>query len=142
MATLHKEIVIDVPPEAVWGAIRDVGALHTRLVPGFVRDTRLEGEVRTVTFANGLVVREPIVSVDDERRRLAWTLEGGNTTHYNGVMQVHGAGSGSRVTWTSDLLPHAAAAAVGEMQDQGLATMKKTLEKARVSRHETSRGQP
>jgi carbon monoxide dehydrogenase subunit G len=131
MATLHKEIVIDVPPEAVWDAIRDVGALHTRLVPGFVQDTRLDGEVRIVTFGNGLVVREPILSIDDERRRLAWTLEGGSTTHYNGVMQVHATGSGSRVTWTSDLLPHAAAATIGPMQEQGLATMKETLEKMR-----------
>jgi carbon monoxide dehydrogenase subunit G len=130
MATLHKEIFIDVPADTVWDAIRDVGALHTRLVPGFVRDTRLEGEVRVVTFGNGMTVREPIVSNDDARRRLAWTLEGGSTQHYNGVMQVFAEGSGSRVTWTSDLLPNAAQEAIGAMQDQGLATMKKTLEAA------------
>lgn len=42
----------------VWDAARDVGALHTRLVPGFAVDTQLEEGARIVTFANG-VVREP-----------------------------------------------------------------------------------
>ena len=57
MATIHKEIAIDRSKEIVWDAIRDVGAIHKRLVPGFVVDCELEGEWRTVTFANGMVVR-------------------------------------------------------------------------------------
>jgi hypothetical protein len=134
VATLHKEIFIEVPPEQAWDAIRDVGALHTRLVPGFVRDTRMEGEVRVVTFGNGMIVREPILSSDDRRMRLAWALEGGSVSHYNGVMQVFAEAGGCRVTWTSDLLPHAAAESIGPMQDQGLATMKKTLEERAAKR--------
>ena len=43
MASIHKEIHIAAAPEAAWAALRDVGALHTRLVPGFVTDTRLAG---------------------------------------------------------------------------------------------------
>jgi hypothetical protein len=58
MATLHKDIFIQARPEQIWDAVRDVGALHTRLVPGFVRDTRVEGETRVVTFANGAKARE------------------------------------------------------------------------------------
>ena len=134
MATLHKQIYIAVSPDLVWDAVRDVGALHTRLVPGFVTDTKLEGEVRVVTFGNGMVAREPILSNDDEHRRLAWTIEGQRMTHYNGVMQVLAEGEGSIVTWTSDLLPHEAANAVSPMQDQGLATMKATLEAAQRRR--------
>jgi hypothetical protein len=49
MATLHKEILIEARPEQVWDAVRDIGALHTRLVPGFVIDTQLEGDARIVT---------------------------------------------------------------------------------------------
>ena len=49
MASIHREISIDAPPEHVWSAARDVGALHTRLVPGFVIDTKLEDGVRVVT---------------------------------------------------------------------------------------------
>jgi hypothetical protein len=46
MATIRKEILVEVLPEQVWSAIRDVGALHTRLVPGFVTDTQLEEDIR------------------------------------------------------------------------------------------------
>jgi carbon monoxide dehydrogenase subunit G len=130
MATLHHEITIQARAEDVWDAVRDVGALHTRLVPGFVKDTRLEqGAVRVVTFGNGVVVREPIISVDDVRRRVAWGSTGGVTTHYNAVLQVGSEGTQTRVTWTIDLLPDDKAAAVEAMQLQGLAAMKKALEK-------------
>lgn len=128
MATLHHEIAIDARPEDVWDAVRDVGALHTRLVPGFVVDTRLEPGARVVTFGNGMVAREPIISLDDERRRLAWTATGGATTHYNAVLQVTGEGARTRVAWTIDLLPDDKATAVEAMQLKGLAVMKKTLE--------------
>ncbi len=128
MSTLHAEILVDAPAELVWDAVRDVGALHTRLVPGFVVDTRLEGEVRVVTFAGGTTLREPIISIDDQRRRLAWTARGGRTTHYNAVMQVLAEPTGSRVLWTIDLLPHEAAPAVATAQQHGLAALKRTLE--------------
>lgn len=129
MATLHKEISIEARPEDVWAAVRDIGALHTRLVPGFVVDTRLEPDARVVTFGNGMVVREPIISLDDERRRLAWSSSGGTTSHYNAVLQVSAEGPRTRVTWTIDLLPHDKAPAVEGMQNQGLAVMKETLER-------------
>jgi carbon monoxide dehydrogenase subunit G len=128
MSTLHNSIFIDVAPEKVWDAARDVGALHTRLVPGFVTDTKLDGDARIVRFGNGMVAREPIISVDDERKRLAWSAEGGQTKHYNAVLQIRAEGSGSRVEWTTDLLPHEMAGAIQGMQEQALAIMKKTLE--------------
>ncbi|RYZ02863.1 MAG: SRPBCC family protein [Myxococcales bacterium] len=129
MATLHNSVRIAAAPEAIWEAARDVGALHTRLVPGFVVDTRLEGDVRVVTFGTGQVLREPILSVDDERRRLAWAALGGKTTHYNAVLEVQADGAGSRVTWTTDLLPNELASAIDAMQQQALAIMKKTFER-------------
>src|SRR4029079_1892730 len=88
MASIRKEIVTSAQPDAAWDAIRDVGALHTRLVPGFVIDTRLEPGSRVVTFGNGMVVREPIVDIDDRERRLVWGAIGGPLTHYNGAVQV------------------------------------------------------
>jgi hypothetical protein len=133
MATLHKEIHIDARPEAIWDAARDVGALHTRLVPGFVVDTQLEGNARIVTFGNGMVVRELIISVDDQRRRLAWTAIGGRTTHYNAVLEVLADRSGTRVVWSTDLLPDEMAEPVANMQENGLAVMKETFERRQGS---------
>ena len=84
-----------------------------------------------VTFGNGLVVREPIVTVDDKARRLVWGAAGGRTTHYNAALEVMAEEDGCRVVWTIDVLPNDMAAAIGAMQDQGLAAMKRALERLR-----------
>ena len=128
MASLYKEIRIAAPASAIWDAARDLGALHTRLVPGFVIDTQLEPGARLVTFFNGMKLREPIITVDDERRRLVWSASGGATTHYNAVLQITAEGEGSRVQWTSDFLPESLSDTLSGMQDQGLAVMKRTFE--------------
>jgi uncharacterized protein YndB with AHSA1/START domain len=129
MASIRKEITIDTPAEKVWDAVRDVGAVHRRLVPGFVVDTRMEDDARVVTFANGLVARELIVDVDDEAYRLAWAVAGSRRlTHHNASMQVlPEADGGSRVVWIADVLPHEVASDIAGLMEQGLAVMKKTL---------------
>jgi hypothetical protein len=130
MASIYKEVVIEVRPDEVWAALRDWGALHRRLAPGFVTDCRLDGEDRIVTFAGGLVVREVLVALDDERRRLVWTVVDGPYSHHNGAAQVHAEGSRSRFVWTADLLPHERAAATAQAMEEGLRTIKRTLEGA------------
>jgi carbon monoxide dehydrogenase subunit G len=130
MGSIRRQIVTSAKPEAVWDAIRDIGALHTRLVPGFVIDTRLEPGARVVTFGNGMVVKEPIIDIDDRERRLVWGAIGGPLTHYNGSVQVFPEGqSQSRVVWTADFLPNEAAGQLRDMIEQGLAVMKKTLDR-------------
>src|SRR2546425_1545755 len=129
MACIRKEILLDASAENVWAAVRDVGALHERLVPGFVVDTRLEGDARIVTFGNGMVVRELIVDLDDEARRLAWSARGGRLTHHNASVQVFAEGAGrTRLVWIADLLPNELAGDVRAMIDQAAAIMKPTLD--------------
>jgi carbon monoxide dehydrogenase subunit G len=131
MASIHKEIVVEARPEVVWDAVRDVGAVHERLAPGFVVDTRLEEGARVVTFGSGLVARELIVDVDDAARRLVWAVVGSpRLTHHNASMQVFPEGERrSRVVWIADLLPDEIAGYMAGLIDQGLGTMKKTLER-------------
>ena len=88
MATIHKEIPIDAAPETVWAAVRDVGAEHERLVPGLVVATTLDGDVRTVTFANGMVVREQIVTIDEDKHRVVWSAIAKPLTHHNASAQA------------------------------------------------------
>lgn len=129
MATICKEATIGRNAAAVWDAIRDVGAIHRRLVPGFVVDCRLEGDSRYITFANGMTMREVIVSVDDQTRRHAWSARGEPLTHHNASIQVFADGNERcRVVWIADLMPNEVADTVGEMISQGLAAMKRTLE--------------
>lgn len=130
MASIRREVSIEVAPEAVWSGLRDVGALHTRLAVGFVTDCVLDGDARIVTFANGMVVRELIVDVDDGARRLVSAV-GGRLTHHNASAQVFAEGpQHSRLVWIADLLPHALAPAIAGMIEQGTAAMKRTLESA------------
>ena len=130
MASNQISILTKARPEDVWAAIRDIGALHTRLVPGFVVGTRLEPGVRVVTFGNGMVVREPIVAIDDNARRLVWSAEGGRTTHYNASIQVFAEGEGkTRVVWIADFLPDAVAGDISAAMNIGAAVMKKTLDR-------------
>ena len=131
MAAIHKEIEIGRSAEFVWDAIRDVGAIHKRLVPGFVVECKLEDGARIVTFANGMVARELIVSIDDERRRHSWSARTENLVHHNASAQVFPLGEDKcRVLWIADLLPNEAAPAVAAMIEQALHTMRQTLESA------------
>jgi len=129
MASIHKEMEIDRSKDFVWDAIRDVGAIHKRLVPGFVVDCKLEGDSRIVTFAIGMVARELIIDVDDKTCRHSWSARGEPLTHHNASIQVFSRGDDKcRIVWIADLMPNEAAETVGEMIQRGLDTMKRTLE--------------
>lgn len=132
MASIRKEIHIDVPPTQVWEALRDVGALHTRLVPGFVTHTRMEGDARVVTFGNGMVAREHIVGIDEQRRRVAWAIVDEPFRHYSGVAWVEpDINGGARFVWTADVLPNELAPQVESMMSAGIQVIKKTQEATR-----------
>jgi carbon monoxide dehydrogenase subunit G len=131
MASIRKEILVNVPPEEAWDALRDWGALHERLVPGFVVDAQLDGEDRIVTFFNGTTARERFVSCDDDARRLVWSIPDAPYVHHNGAAEVLDQGDGStRFVWTADFLPHALADQLAPAMERGLATIKQTLEAA------------
>jgi hypothetical protein len=130
MASIRKDIPTRARAADAWAAIRDVGALHTRLVPGFVTDTRLEPGARIVTFGNGLVARELIVDIDDKARRLVWSVVGGSYTHHNGSAQVLTDADGqTSVVWIADFLPDEVATALGAAMEAGSTVMKKTLDR-------------
>jgi hypothetical protein len=129
MATIRKEITTTAKPDQVWAAIQDIGAVHTRLVPGFVVDTKLEPGARIVTFANGITVRERIVTIDDQAKRLVWSVVSERFTHHNGSLQVFVNADGeTNVVWIADLLPDEAAAMSSQIMDHGMSAMKTALD--------------
>jgi hypothetical protein len=130
MASITKNIETIAPVHAVWSAMRDIGALHTRLVPGFVVDTVLDGDARIVTFANGMVIREPIIAIDEEHHRLVWSADGPQFDHYNGAARaVEQADHTTVVVWTADFKPDELANDVDEMMTVGAAAMKSALDR-------------
>jgi carbon monoxide dehydrogenase subunit G len=125
VASIRREVVLAAPASVVWDALRDVGAIHTRLAPGFVVATELEpgGAARVVTFGNGTTARELIVDIDEGARRLAWSVVGGRMTHHNASAQVFDEDGATRFVWIADLLPHDLAPAIAGMIDKAIAAI-------------------
>ena len=131
MATLSKQIALDTGAANAWSAIRDFGEVHTRVAPGFLTKLEMDKGDRVLTFFNGMVARERLVTVDDEDCRLVYSVVEGRPSHYSAAVQVFPEGDGrSRVVWTIDLLPNDLAPTVGGMMEHALPFMKKALEAA------------
>ena len=128
MASLHRDIPIDAYPDDVWSAVRDFGAVHTRLAPGFVTDARLDGDTRIVTFANGMVARERLVDCDEARRRLVYAIANERVSHYSASVQVTADGdTRSRLIWIVDVLPNEIASYIDAQMDQGALAVRNAL---------------
>ena len=130
MASIRRAFVVASPPEKVWDAVAAFGAVDTVLARGFVVECTLEGDgaVRALTFANGLKARERLVTMDALSRRLVYAAEGGRTTHHNACLELYPEGSGTRLVWTTDLLPNELEPAIAQMMDAGATAIKATLE--------------
>jgi len=128
MASIHKDILIDAHPDDVWAAVRDFGAVHQRLAPGFVIDARIEGDARIVTFHNGTVARELKVDCDETRRRLVYAVISERVRHYSASVQVTADGEArTRMVWIVDLLPDEIAPYIAGQMDLAVLAMQKHL---------------
>jgi hypothetical protein len=132
MASIQKDIIIDARPEDVWDAVRDFHAVHQRLVPGFVLESKPDGDARIVTFANGMVARELLVDCDDSKRRLVYAVINERVKQHSASVQVFTEGeTRSRLSWIVDVLPHEIARYMDAQMDQaGLAMQKAFSRKA------------
>lgn len=130
MASIRREFDVDAPADVAWAAVSDFGAVHVRLAPGFVVDTRLDGDARIVTFGNGMVARELLVDVDDAARRLVYSVRGGRFIHDNASVRIVPLDNERcRFIWHRDMLPNELAGSIAAMMDQAAPIMKRTLER-------------
>jgi hypothetical protein len=129
MASIHHEVVVKMDTDEAWAALREVGLAHRLFAPVLVRG-QLDGDVRTVTFANGMVAREQILDVDDERKRVAYAvLDGPGLEFHHASMELVEEGAGRcRFRWITDFLPKDAAAGLQPLIEQGAQALKKNLE--------------
>ncbi|GAB2872108.1 SRPBCC family protein [Lentzea nigeriaca] len=134
MAYISKEIVIESSADDVWEVIGDFATGPSRMAPGLVLDTKAETDERTVSFADGTVVTEKRVSVDQDARRIAYSVVGGTVApeHDNAVMRIVADGERRcRMVWTRDVLPDELAESMGKVMAHSLTVIKKTLDDAR-----------
>ena len=131
MASIHKNIPIDAHPNDVWAAVRDFGAVHRRLTPGFVLDAQLDHDARIVAFANGTIARELLVDCDEARRRLVYAVISERVKHYSASVQVATDGEvRTRMIWIVDVLPHEIAPYIAGQMDLAVLAMQKALGRA------------
>ena len=134
MASIVREVVVEGGAAGCWDAVRDFASLHERLAPGFITDVQMVSpREREITFFSGAVAKEYLLGIDDDRRRLAYTVVESpmGSTHHNASVEVHPDGdTRCRFVWITDVLPDALAARTGELMDRGIAVIKETLEAA------------
>lgn len=129
MASIRREETIQVSAEQAWAKLRNVGSPHLLFAPVLI-DGRIDGDIRTVTFANGMVVRERIVDLDEERRRVAYTVIDGMFEHHSASMQIIPDGDGCRFVWISDFLPNESMQLVAPLVEAGSRALVRNLESA------------
>lgn len=120
MVSITRDMVLPCDADSAWGAISDPGQAH-RAFAGVLTDCVLDGDVRTVTFANGMVIKEHILSIDAERRRIAYFVIDGPFTHHNASIDIREEADGKcRFVWSTDLLPDTQAAMVAPLMEAGM----------------------
>jgi hypothetical protein len=132
MALLRTEISIAAAPADVWDVIGDFAAGPLRMAPGFVVGCEAGDEIRVVTFADGVVVHERLVALDEGSRRITYSVVGGTVRpdHDIAQMQVLPEDGGCRFVWTRDLRPDELGPGFQAAMDRGAEVIRRTLEAA------------
>lgn len=132
MASIRWEEWVQVPAETAWLALRDASTPH-RLFAGVLVDGRMDNDIRTVTFANGMVVRERIIDIDEKAMRLAYTVIGDLFEHHSASMQIVPDSEGRcQFIWISDFLPDERIEMVAPLVEQGARALARNLEAGTV----------
>jgi hypothetical protein len=127
VASIRKQIALPLPAAEVWDALADFYAVHIRVAPGFLTGLVVEDGARVVTFANGSVAREVLVSCDQEHRRLVYTIPSERMSAHSASFQVLDAEDGCEVIWITDVLPNDLAPYIDGQMSQGAEVMRRTL---------------
>ncbi len=128
MATIHREFPIQASPQKAWEALRDVGRVNKLIT--FLGEVKVEGDRRTCALGEQGTLDELIVSVDDERHRIAYSIKASpfNLEHHHAFMQVRAdGGSGATFVWTTDVKPDTVVPGLSEAIDGAIESLKRTL---------------
>ena len=127
MATVYRDIPVEAAADDVWAALRDPANV-ARVFAGVLTGARMENDVRWVTFADGTVIEERVIGVDDAHMRLAYTVGGGRFEHHHATLQVKPVSpQRCRVVWISDFKPDERIQMVEPLTDAGCEALKRNL---------------
>jgi carbon monoxide dehydrogenase subunit G len=137
MASIKKEITINAAPDKIWeiaGVFETIHEWH----PAAESVEMVEGEEeprRLITLADGSIVDERLVSLDDVKCSQTYTILESPIplTNYFATISVQPEGTGSRVTWSANYDPNpgedaACVEIVSGIFESGLEALKQQLE--------------
>jgi hypothetical protein len=126
MVSVVVERRLPVGAEAAWAQLRQFDRAVANF-PGVVTACSVEGSTRAVTFANGNVVREVLVGIDEERRRIAYAVTGGRFSQHASSMQIVDDSGTCRLIWVSDFLPDEVEPLVRGLMEQGSEALERSF---------------
>jgi len=129
MPSIKKQVAVNVAAEKAWAALRRVEDAHKLFAPVLV-DGRLDADIRTVTFANGMVLRERVLDIDDEKRRVAYAaIDAPGMAYHHASMQVLEDGPNRcQFVWITDFYPAEVGATIAPLIEHGASALKTNLE--------------
>jgi hypothetical protein len=104
VATIKREVELGVDAQRAWNEVGDFGNAANVFAP-VLTDCQRSGDERSVTFANGRIIRERLVTLDEAERRLVYTVLNGGFTQHSAAFQIVPTLRGCRFIWISDFLP-------------------------------------
>lgn len=126
MATIYLETTLDVSPDKLWADVSDVGGVSGLL--DIITESSADGDKRTCTMADGGVLAETIFAIDNEHRRVGYTITDSPfpIEAHAASMQVIDAGNGkSAFRWITDVKPDALAEPLSSMLSAEITQLEK-----------------
>lgn len=105
MATIHKKFKINAPIDRVWSKMSDLAGVHSLL--GMLTNAKVDGDTRVCQTQDGVSLKELIVSVDKEQKRLVYAIVESlfNFEFNSASWQVIPDGDRTIFEWYTDLKP-------------------------------------
>lgn len=124
MATINVSTTLGVSADELWAMVKDVGGVSGML--DVITDSSLDGDTRSCTMGDGGQLTETILSIDDEHRRVAYTITDGPfpIEAHAASMEVTDAGGGrSTFRWITDVKPDAMADGLRPLMEAEIAQL-------------------
>jgi len=128
MATVQKVIDVKASVEDVWDKIANVGSISDLV--GFITESQLDGDVRVCKMADGGVLEEKIISIDNTLRRVSYCITKSplDLDFHSASMQVVPNGEGASMIWITDLKPDSMAEQFDPIFEEAVPGIRAALE--------------
>ena len=128
MATVQKVIDVEASVEDVWDKIANVGSISDLV--GFITESQLDGDIRVCKMADGGILEEKIISIDNALRRVAYCITNSplDLEFHAASMQVVRKGKGASMIWITDLKPDSMAEQFNPIFEEAVPGIRTALE--------------